>query len=128
MHSAVIGRGGHKRVRAVEGDGTDSLGMIFKSLEGEGGEVQVEPDDTSVIRRDDYMVSRWVDVEGGDPLAACKELLDQHLLEEVVYPDVGLCGHEKEGFVGVERQGLDGAVCLSERALRLALADLVNHD
>lgn len=62
MHRAIVRAGAHQRVVRVELRVADCLLVITQRLERRGGEVQIEPRQTRVVRADDEVVSAGVNL------------------------------------------------------------------
>jgi hypothetical protein len=107
LDGAIIARVGEQRqATLMEAHLADSLLVISKRLIRASAEVEIVPEETSIVGADDEVVTAGVDVDGGDPASAGLDNLEELLTDEVIETDGALGGDEQERFRGVKLRGL----------------------
>ena len=58
--------------------------LLLESFVRLGGQVEIEPAETTVVAADDKIVASRVNVDRADPANVRQQLLDQYLFDQVV--------------------------------------------
>ena len=84
----------------MELDSANSLLVISQRFERSGGEIEIEPRESAIVRSDDDIVSGGMNIHGGDPLDSRLQLVDECLFDEVVDLHLSLRGDEEKRLCG----------------------------
>mmetsp|Transcript_16357 Transcript_16357/g.36108 ORF Transcript_16357/g.36108 Transcript_16357/m.36108 type:complete len:213 (-) Transcript_16357:1686-2324(-) len=128
MHGPVVGGTGKKRIALLlVGYLSYSPGVVPEDLERCVPELQIEPQQASIIAPHDDVVPSRVHIQRPDPRCPRLQGLHQLLLLQVKDTNEPHGGHEEQRLRRVELSTLDGTLHLLERGQTQLLAQGVDH-
>ena len=129
VNRTIIGARAHERIIRMELDSANSLLVISQRFERSGGEIEIEPGESAIVRSDDDIVSGGMNIHRGDPLDSRLQLVDECLFDKVVDLHLSLRGDEEKRLRGgTEEHALHESLEFRHGDLRAALAELVDGD
>jgi hypothetical protein len=108
LHCAIVARVCKQRVSTrMEFDCSDGFRMVTQGFVGTNRQVQIVPQQSSIIRANNEIVAArhrsrsGVDVEAANPSSTWVDDLDQTLAREIIYTNNTLIGDEKHRLAGM---------------------------